>query len=238
MNHSSKILVTGTSSGIGNHLMQSLCNQGYKVVGISRTEPHNPPSHYCHYSADLSSVKEIHALCRKIYTAHPDITTLILNAGQGLICSLEEMADLEIVQNFHLNLIAPILLSKFWIPLFKQKNQGKIICIGSKSAVEPGKYGTVYCAGKFGLRGFFLSLRQECACTGIQVHLIHPGSVRTPFFDTQSFEPTQNPTSSLLVEDTTDAIFYLLNLPSHVCVEEMHINPMVPQVQFKKNYKK
>ena len=68
-------------------------------------------------------------------------------------------------------------------PKLKRNGNSRVIYMGSEAALRGAKRGSLYCAAKFGLRGFAQSLRQECASSGVHVSIINPGMVNTPWFD-------------------------------------------------------
>ena len=110
--------------------------------------------------------------------------------------SLNQIRDLV-----NVNFIGQALLIKTFLPSMKKQQNGKIILMGSESALSGARQGTIYCATKFALRGFAQSLREECQSAGIGVTLINPGLVRTPFFDTLDFNPGSDPQNALEVHD-------------------------------------
>ena len=59
--------------------------------------------------------------------------------------------------------------------------------MGSESALEGKKMGSLYSAAKFGLRGFAQSVREECRNSDVRVSIVNPGLVRTPFFENLNF---------------------------------------------------
>jgi short-subunit dehydrogenase len=57
------------------------------------------------------------------------------------------------------------------------RGRGQLVFIGSLSGKAATAGASVYCASKFGLRGFALSLRAELATSGVGVSLVQPGFV-------------------------------------------------------------
>ena len=183
-----KILITGTSSGIGKSISLKLINHGYLVIGISRKNIIKK-SNYIHYSQDISNLKEFSLLLDKIKKEHTDIKAIISNAGQGLFNKLENFSDFEISNFFNLNLISHIILSKKMISTFKKKNTGIFIFIGSEASKIGGVQGTLYTSAKHALYGFVKSFRKEANKSSVRVTIINPGMVRTNFFNRLKFEP-------------------------------------------------
>ena len=88
-----------------------------------------------------------------------------------------------------MNLLSHMVMSQLLIPYLKQQSNAKLIFMGSEAALKGAQQGSIYCAAKFGLRGFAQSLRQECSKSGLSVTLINPGMIKTPFFNDLYFEP-------------------------------------------------
>ena len=65
MENKKKILITGTSSGIGRAVTENFLNDGYEVHGISRTK-NISDLNYKHYYLDLNDQKKILSLSNKL----------------------------------------------------------------------------------------------------------------------------------------------------------------------------
>jgi short-subunit dehydrogenase len=75
------------------------------------------------------------------------------------------------------NLRAPIALARGVITQMSERNSGHIVFIGSLQSKAATGGASIYCATKFGLRGFSLALRAELARTAVGVSLVLPGFV-------------------------------------------------------------
>ena len=93
----------------------------------------------------------------------------------------------------------------------KTAGGGDLVIIGSESGLQGAKYGSVYCASKFGLRGLAQSLHAECSSAGIRVINVNPGPTRTPFFDRLDFEPGSQSDNALSPTDIAKRVFALLD---------------------------
>jgi short-subunit dehydrogenase len=72
------------------------------------------------------------------------------------------------------------------LPLMKARRKGHLIVVGSLGGIVPMPFESLYCATKFAVRGFFLSLREELRRSGIDVSLISPGPVDTMMLRTEA----------------------------------------------------
>ena len=79
------------------------------------------------------------------------------------------------------NLMGTILFSDFAFARFK-KDGGTIVNIISTAAFTPRVNETVYCASKFGVKGYTEGLRLEAKGTQVKVVAIYPGGMNTNFW--------------------------------------------------------
>ncbi len=184
------VLVTGASSGIGLACARLLLERGYRVIGISRRGRVDEfeQAEFTGISLDLGDLARLETGLKQILGDHR-IDCLVHAAGQGLFGSIEQFSLAQMENLLRVNLASAMVISRALVPVLRRRGRGRLVFIGSESALAPGKKGALYCASKFGLRGFCLSLREDCAADGIQVSLINPGMVRSPFFDDQAFAP-------------------------------------------------
>ena len=232
-------LVTGASSGIGKATARMLLAEGANVVGISRsqctgTEGQDEDSGFTWLQCDLS---DFEALNRKISSLLRKIGPLrgvILCHGFGDFGSLENFSVDRIRKLVDTNLTSCILVSRLVLPVMKRQEEGDLVFIGSESAMVGGKKGAVYCATKFGLRGFVQSLRSECAASGIRVSIVNPGPVDTGFFMDLDFGPGENRENFLEAGDVAEAVGAILRMPAGSVVDEVNLSPQTRVIRGKK----
>ncbi len=221
------VLVTGSSSGIGYACTEKLLAEGHSVIGISReaNKAFNNPN-YQHYLLDLCELSNVAAVCKVICHDHPLLNGVISNAGAGHFGGLENFSSSQIDNSITLNLTSHMVLMRHLLPHLKKRKNGNIVLMGSESSLKGARQGTLYCAAKFGLRGFAQALRQEVSQHAIGVSLINPGMVRTPFFDKQTFKPGPKNQHALLASDVAEVAYQAILSPPHLVIDEININPM------------
>jgi short-subunit dehydrogenase len=118
---------------------------------------------------------ELLRVCRELRS----IDILINAAGISDYALLERHSASRIQLMTTVNLIVPMLLCQDFVPLLQRSPEPAIVNLGSTfgSIGHPGF--AVYCASKFGLRGFTESLRRELADTAIQVFYLAPRATQT-----------------------------------------------------------
>ena len=221
-------IVTGASSGIGLAITQALLEQGSRVIGIARhvSKLENMGDAFIPVQIDLSDITNLPTQLDKLISSHQEIDGVILNAGKGRFGSLEEFSYKQIDDLISLNLTSNLYLLKTLLPVLKKKKKTDIILIGSEASLAGGKYGSVYCASKFAIRGLAQSIRQECNRQGVRVCLINPGAVDTPFFDDLNFAPEQGSEFSIDVDSIANTVLHALSLPAEVVLEEINVQPL------------
>ena len=160
----SKVLITGSSSGLGNHLALYYSQKGHEILLHGRNEKKlikiqseiNKNGLNAKYIvADLNHKKGVELLCNK--AKKENIKILINNAG--IICPglpLKDISYDKIESMLEVNLVAPIKIINALNNVLDH-----VININSMVGLEPKKNRSLYAASKWGLRGFSESLKKE-----------------------------------------------------------------------------
>jgi 3-oxoacyl-[acyl-carrier protein] reductase len=194
------VLVTGGSRGIGLAISQRLADAGYNVIAVARRESDglreaiaavakgNGRLHF--RAADLSNVDAIPAFVKGLRQEFGAIYGLVNNAGIGTEGLLATMHNSEIEALMRLNVLSPVILSKYVVRHMMADGVGGRVINMSSIIASTGYNGlSVYGATKAALTGFTRSLAREVGKLGITVNAIAPGFVDTEL--TQSLAPEQ-----------------------------------------------
>ena len=229
-----KVLVTGSSDGIGRSITVSLLNSGAKVIGLARDHSKfNPETkNYIKYKTDFSNEGILLNTIAKIIKDHKDLDCLVSNAGFGRFGTLETFSTKEINDFIFTNLTSHMILTNKILPHLKKIRKGNIIFIGSESALKGGKNGSLYSAAKFGLRGFSQSIREESCSKNIHVSLINPGMVRTSFFNNLDFMPGEDKSNAIEPDDIGKIIIDILSTRNGSVIEEINLSPLKKVIKF------
>jgi len=227
------ILITGSSSGIGEQCAKQCLEQGYKVIGLARDFSKSSLAHnqYITFECDLNKSDALEKIIKTIVKEHKP-TQFLHSAGFGRFGAVEQFSSAQIQQLIQVNLISAILISRLLLPSFRKIEGAKLLFIGSESAITAGKKGAVYCASKFGLRGFVQSLREDCAADGIGVSLINPGMVDSPFFDELSFRPAAHENCSIKPSDIAKIVLFCLSSNNNIILDEINCSPAIKSIDF------
>jgi short-subunit dehydrogenase len=176
----SRVLLTGATGGIGHAIARTLCAQGAHVV-LSGRRPEvlaelesELGDHVSGIAADLADPSEVARLAQE---AGP-VDVLVANAALPATGTLESFSDVEIDRALNINLRAPMQLARALLPAMREKGSGQIVLISSLSGKIATPTSSVYCATKFGLRGFGFALHEELRGTGVGATTVFPGFIR------------------------------------------------------------
>lgn len=234
------ILVTGASSGIGRATCEGLLDEGFSVVGVARDPARFPragPSFHP-VPVDLADLDRLPGKIAEILGRFGDLDGAVLAAGSGLFRNLEEISYQEIRSAIELNLLSPLYIARAVLPHLKRRGGGDLLFIGSEAARRGRRLGTVYCAAKFALRGLAQALREECAAGGVRVAIIHPGLVRTAFFDDLDFQPGEEDENALHPGEVADLVRHILTARRGAVFDEIHLTPLKRVVRFRSGKRK
>ena len=226
------IIVTGSSSGIGLSITKTLLKNNAKVIGISRRTPNISNKNYQHIGFDLSKIETEYDKLGNFIKDKP-IHGLISNAGTGKLESLENFSPKQISEFINLNLNSHIIITRLLLPNFKVNNNGFLIYIGSEASYKVGKYGSIYSACKFGLRGFVKSIRIETSLNNIKVTQINPGIVKTPFYNNLKISPGKEHDEFVEPNDIADIIINVLKMRIGTVIDEINLTSQKQIIKFK-----
>ena len=228
------ILITGSSSGIGRAISVKLLEEGATVYGIARNHKKFQPDtdRYKPITVDLTDLHTIPEKLSDLLVSNSRIDGFISNAGYGSFDNLENFSPERISSYINDNLTSHLVVTRCLLPHFKTRNRGNIILMGSEAALEGAKKGSLYCAAKFGLRGFSQSIRQETSNTDICVTLINPGMVRTAFFDELKFRPGDDDDNAIEAKDIADVVVNILSMRSGTVIDEINLTPQKKVIIF------
>jgi short-subunit dehydrogenase len=229
-----RALITGSSSGIGLAIARQLLEQGYEVTGISRRGQTDALRHdnFSAQAIDLGDLAALETRLKTILEAR-EFDCFIHAAGQGQFGSIEQFSVAQIEKSIRVNLVSGMVICRGLLPHLRQRGTGRIVFIGSESALQAGRKGALYSAAKFGLRGFCLALREDCASDGIQISLVNPGMVRSPFFDALPFAPGAAPENAIEVADVAEVVAQILNTSPNIVIDEINLSPRVKSIDFR-----
>jgi 3-oxoacyl-[acyl-carrier protein] reductase len=193
------VLVTGGSRGIGLAIARRLAAAGYNVIAVARRESDGlreaiseagQGSGRLHFRAfDLSEIDAIPSFVKGVRDEFGAVYGLVNNAGIGTEGLLATMHNSEIEALLRLNVLSPIILTKYVARHMMADGEGRIVNMSSIIATTGYNGLSVYGATKAAATGFTRSLARELGKLGITVNAIAPGFIDTEL--TQSLSDEQ-----------------------------------------------
>ncbi len=192
-------LVTGSTSGIGLAIAQSLAHAGCNVILNGLVDPKAPQAidDICSalekecgisawfHGADMSKPDEIAKLISFTVEKLGSIDIVVNNAGIQHTALLEEFPAEKWDSILAINLSSAFHTLRHALPHMKRKNWGRIINIASVHGLVASAQKAAYVAAKHGIVGLTKVVALETAETGITCNAICPGWVRTALVEAQ-----------------------------------------------------
>jgi len=177
-------LVTGASSGIGEETAAQLLKEGFVVYGSARRLDKMgdlKKRGMIPLQMDVTVEEDLVSGIRQIEDAHGGVDILINNAGYGSYGAVEDVPLEEARRQFDVNIFGLARLTQLVLPYMRKQGYGKIVNISSMGGKVYTPFGAWYHATKHALEGFSDCLRLETADFGIDVIVIEPGGIATPW---------------------------------------------------------
>jgi 3-oxoacyl-[acyl-carrier protein] reductase len=181
------VLVTGGSRGIGLAIARRLTASGYHVTAVARRESddlrqavHEVGGDRLRFKPfDLSEIDAIPAFVKALRDEFGAIYGLVNNAGTSTEGLLATMRNSDIEAQIRLNVLSPVILTKYVVRHMMADGAGRIVNISSIIASTGYNGLSVYGATKAAATGLTRSLAREVGKLGITVNAIAPGFIDT-----------------------------------------------------------
>lgn len=177
-------LITGASSGIGESAAVLLHRAGFKVYGAARRVEKMKSLEekgISVISLDVTDEDSIVNCVNTITEKEGSIDVLVNNAGYGSYGAIEDVPMEEARRQFDVNMFGLARLTQLVLPGMREKRYGKIINVSSMGGKIYTPFGGWYHATKHALEGWSDCLRIEVKPFGIDVVIVEPGGIKTPW---------------------------------------------------------
>ena len=184
-------LVTGSNSGLGYAIAESLAAAGHDIVlhGIDepeKVEPsrialqsrHGTTVVYCREDlSDPAGVERLMAFARE---AFGDPAIVVNNAVTRHFAPIEQFTNLDWQRSLAVNLTAPFHLIRLALPAMRAADFGRIINLSSHYGQRGALNRVDYVTTKTGILGLTRAVAMETVGTGVTCNAVSPGTLPTP----------------------------------------------------------
>ncbi|MEK6345975.1 MAG: oxidoreductase [Burkholderia sp.] len=180
-------LITGCSSGLGQHLAQAVAARGDHLVAtardvqslqaLARQYPHTV--RVC--ALDVTRAGDAAAAVAVAVDAFGGLDVLVNNAGYGLFGAIEEGVPDEYRPMFEVNVFGLIEVTRAALPALRRRAGGRIVNLSSTAGIAGSAGSGYYSAAKFAVEGLSEALDREMRPLGLRVIVVEPGPFRTAF---------------------------------------------------------
>lgn len=160
----------------------------------------------------------------------PDV--LINNAGLAMGLASFENGDFRHWDTMiDTNIKGLLYVSRTLVPHMIAAGKGHIVNVGSIAGKEVYANGNVYCATKHAVDALSRSMRLDLSKFPIKVSAVHPGAVETEFSivrfegDSEKAAKVYEGFENLVARDIAEAVWFMINRPAHVNINELTIMP-------------
>lgn len=195
------VVITGGTSGIGKELAKSFHEAGDNVFALGL----NPdPLNEYEYFSDVRNEHSLKEGFARIGEKYGKIDILICSAGFGISGAAELCDDEEVKRLFDVNYFGVLNSCKAALP--NMKAGAKIVIIGSCCGIFAMPFRINYCASKSAVNMLAFGLRMELKNAKIDVCVVNPGDVKTPFIQNRVRNFATNERYGKRVENAQDIV--------------------------------
>ncbi|CAN5523716.1 glucose 1-dehydrogenase [soil metagenome] len=175
-------IVTGGASNIGRGISLALADAGARVIIIDKDVEQAERTASLRegrmkvVGCDLSDLEQVKAMAQRL-ADQEQVSILVNNAGwvKSMEFANKDLDELDF--EIRLNLMAPLLLTRFIVPGMVERKYGRIVTIASEAARAGQRQQVAYSAAKGGLLGMTRSLSHEVGRYGVTVNAITPAMI-------------------------------------------------------------
>lgn len=224
-------LVTGAGSGIGRAAALALAGAGADVALLGRRrEPLQQVAALAWgigrravaCPVDVTDASAVETAVRDAAAALGPAEVVVAAAGANAWADIADLDPATLRAALATNVEGVANVVRAALPAMRAAGRGKLIVVASDNGRRPEPGGGGYVASKFGAVGLALSVSAELHAAGINVHVVEPGCVDTPWYPPGEDVPRER---MLHPDDVALAILFLATLPGHVVLEELLLVP-------------
>ncbi len=180
-----RVLVTGSSQGIGLAIAKALVNSGAKVCinapsqGAELDLACREAGAVIGIGVDLARPDEVERLVAAVTDALGGVDILVLNAALQERQPWSGFDRASIDRQWEINLAANYRLIQAFVPAMAESGFGRLIAIGSIQQVREHPEMLLYAASKAALESIVRNIARQVAGHGVTCNVLAPGAIAT-----------------------------------------------------------
>jgi short-subunit dehydrogenase len=185
------VLITGAASGIGAELCRLFAKHGSSIVLVDRDQKGMEKMsaelvskfgiQTVSLAYDLSQRDSAEQIFQELQSQSIEVDVLVNNAGFGTYGNFWETDLARDRALIDVNVMAPVLLSKLFLPGMVARRRGRVLNVGSISGFSSSPYASTYYSSKSFLQSFSQGVGASLKGTGVTMTLVCPGPTYTAF---------------------------------------------------------
>jgi short-subunit dehydrogenase len=226
-------IISGGSSGLGLEMAVFLARSGKKVIilgrdagklgkALARLYDPSYPDLAESFVCNIGKEADIKKLGRYLIDNDYIVEYLFNNAGRGLFTKATNTTSALIDIVFESNLRGLILLTTEILKITPENEELSIINVMSTSALLGRADESIYCAAKWGARGYTEALRTELKGTKRNIIAVYPGGMRTGFW--QVTDQNRDISGFMDPAEVAEKIINAVIVKDHLAVTDLTIN--------------
>ncbi len=221
-----KILITGSTDGLGKDLASTLVSMGAEVTIHGRNrEKVDAVRTLIGAHAGIVSDLNVPEGVAEAFSQIDELDILINNAGVWAEGDTIAITPEKIIELTNVNITAHMLVTRALLPKLLSSEFGQILNVVSVAGIEiPFDYfHTIYSGAKFGMQGFSEALAKEFFNKNIRVMGFYPGGMETDLFTKAGLEYEQHEPWMFETKESVEAITFMLTRSPKVNIKRLDL---------------
>lgn len=177
------IVITGSSSGIGETLANYFVEKGHIVYGLSRSK--QDKISFKHIATDVTNKENVIQSIQQIIIETGRIDVLINNAGIGMLGAIEDVTKEDFDRLINVNIYGVIYTMQTVLPLMRKQKAGHILNVSSIASNNGLPFRGFYSASKSAVDRIVEAARMENRNTGVEITTLNFGDIQTPIAESR-----------------------------------------------------
>ncbi len=173
-------IVVGAGPGLGQALAEQLDANGYRVVGLARSENNSKRSEMEKIVLDTTDPSAVSDCIQELISKYGAPDVVIHNTAQLVIKPFLDTTSDEFKQVWNSMVLSAFTVMQHVLPAMANEKRGTVIVSGATASLRGGSKFSAFASAKFALRGLTQSLAREFQPQGIHIaHVIIDGILDT-----------------------------------------------------------